>query len=352
MKKLLFLIISIFLCLALASCRDNKTQRNHLYNDATPITFKYAKLVKATKHDDHIHIDILNPWDSSSTLRSIYIKIPVTNAAVYSSTHVALLKELGVEENIGGIFDVEYLKDSQLKQKVLSGEIMNLGNSNVVNIERLIELQPDLLMPSPYENQGGYGRLEKLGIPILECADYMEVSPLSRAEWIRLYGIIFGVEDKADSIFHEIEQKYINLKELASASTKKVRLLTERPYSGTWHVPCGESSTGILYRDAGADYVFSHLPGNGSKPMNIEMVMESAIDADLWLIKSYGELTREQITKDYPSTKHIKAQLFVCNTKETPYFEETPFHPELLLENLISLFHPELNINPQKKYFQ
>lgn len=221
-----------------------------------------------------------------------------------------------------------------------------------MNIEQVIDLQPDLLMPSPYESQGGYGRLEQMGIPIMECADYMEVSPLARAEWIRVYGMLFGVEQLADSLFKKIEQRYYELKTLASTCKERPRLLTERPLSGTWHVPNGESTTGILYRDAGADYLFADIPGSGASALSIEMVLDRAMHADLWLIKSFGPLTKEQIIDDTPACKHIPARLLVCNTEEVPFFEETPFHPEYLLENLISVLHPELGVKAKHEYFR
>jgi iron complex transport system substrate-binding protein len=308
--------------------------------------------VCAVRSGDIVSIDIRNPWDTATLLRSIQVKVPVKRAAVYSATHAALLEELGVAGYIGGIFDTKYLKNSRLREDLANGDIRDLGTSNAVNIEQVMDLQPDLLMPSPYESQGGYGRLEQMGIPIMECADYMEVSPLARAEWIRVYGMLFGVEQRADSLFMEIEQRYNELKGLASTCKELPRLLTERPLSGTWHVPNGESTTGILYRDAGADYLFADIPGNGASAMSIEMVLDRVMDADLWLVKSFGSLTKEQIIDDTPVCKHIPARLLVCNTEEVPFFEETPFHPEYLLGNLISVLHPELGLKAEHEYFR
>ncbi|MBO5965207.1 MAG: ABC transporter substrate-binding protein [Bacteroidaceae bacterium] len=324
----------------------------HTTSEGEAVSFKYAKLVRAERLDGKVRIEIRNPWDTTTILRSICVKTPIENAAVYSATHAALLQELGVAEHIGGIFDVNYLSNKDLHERLSSGDIRNLGNSNAVNIEQVMDLRPDLLMPSPYESQGGYGRLEQMNIPIMECADYMEISPLARAEWIRVYGMLFGVEQRADSLFEEVEKKYHELKSLASKQSNKVRLLTERPYGGAWHVPCGESTTGLLYQDAGAEYVFAHLPGSGAQAVSIEKVLEQGMTANLWLIKSYGPLSRTQLEQDCPAAKLIPARLAVCDTKNIPYFEETPFHPEYLLENLIALLHPELGIVPKKVYFE
>lgn len=339
----------ILACMFLASCTDGRTGEA-LEGDT--LSLRHARYVRAVRQGDIVSIDIRNPWDTSATLRSIRVKVPVERAAVYTATHAALLAELGQAHRIGGMFDTQYLKHPQLKRAIAEGRIRDLGTSNAVNIEQVMDLQPDLLMPSPYESQGGYGRLEQMGIPIMECADYMEVSPLARAEWIRVYGILFGVEQRADSLFKEIEQRYNELKTLASTCKERPRLLTERPLSGTWHVPNGESTSGILYRDAGADYLFADIPGSGASAMSIEIVLDRAMHADLWLIKSFGTLTKEQIIDDTPACKHIPARLLVCNTEEVPFFEETPFHPEYLLANLISVLHPELEVETRHEYFK
>lgn len=351
-----FMITAIFfilLIITFSSCSQNSASNSiNDNNRGEKIEFRHAKLVKAVKYADTLRIDICNPWDTTKLLRSISVKTPIERAAVYSATHAALLVELGVADRIGGIFDIPYLKNEVLQSMIAEDRIRNLGSSNSVGIEDIMYLQPDILMPSPYENNGGYGRLEQMGIPIMECADYMEVSPLARAEWIKIYGSLFGVAAKADSLFNAIEAKYISLRDLTDRQEKKPRLLTERPFSGAWHVPCGESTTGQLYRDAGADYIFSDLHGTGARAISIEEVLNRASDADFWLIKSFGDVTKKDILKDMPLLRILPARLVVCNTDVVPFFEETPFHPEYLLENLIALFHPELGIVPEHEYFR
>lgn len=339
----------LLISLILVACSG---KHNSADNDGEVVTMRHARLVKVMKYADKARIDILNPWDTTKYLRSICVDIPVQRAAIYTATHASLVAELGVADRIGGVFDSKYITNPNIRNALATKTIRDLGASNVVNIEGVMDLNPDLFMPSPYENQAGYGRLEQLGIPIMECADYMEVSPLARAEWIRVYGILFGVEERADSLFNVVEKRYNDLKSLAGKARNKPRLLTERPVSGTWHVPCGGSTTGILYRDAGADYIFSDIKGSGARALSIEKVLDKAIDADLWLVKSFGVLTQQQLTADYPLLQHIPARLLVCNTEEVAFFEETPFHPEYLLENLIALFHPELDIKPQHVYFK
>ena len=128
--------------------------------------------------------------------------------------------------------------------------------------------------------------MEKLKIPIIECADYMETSALGSAEWIRFYGLLFGREALADSIFAEVEKNYNEWKALATAQPVKPRLMCEVKSGSAWYVSGGRSTTGKLYADAGADYAFASYPNAGGIPLSFETVFDKAQDADIWLIKN------------------------------------------------------------------
>ena len=296
-----------------------------------------------------------NPWDTTKTLAKYILtdglNVPLKNAGIFSSVHLALLHELKADSAVGGICDLEFCNLSDFKKAVADGRIVNLGNSVQPSLEQIINLNPDALLPSPFENSGGLGRVEKLGIPIIWCADYMENTPLGRAEWMRFYGRLFGRAKEADSIFECIESRDQELCAKASKAKTKPRLLPEMPWSGQWTLPGSGSSSTKLYADAGANYLFANLKGNGGIPLSTEKVVDKAVDADIWLIKHHGSLNREQMNADTPLFASIKAPIWWCDTSITPLYEETPFHPERLLENLIAILHPELGVQPQFKYF-
>jgi iron complex transport system substrate-binding protein len=180
----------------------------------------------------------------------------------------------------------------------------------------------------------------------------MERSALARAEWVRFYGRLFGRAAEADSLFRRVEHDYLALASLAKAAQTRPRMICEVPHSGYWFLPAGQSTMGQLYKDAGADYLFADLQGAGSISLGIERVLERAVTADVWLIKNHGALSRQQLTTDYPALRRIPAHIFFCNLATSNYYEETPFHPELLLENLIALLHPELGIKARREYFR
>ena len=346
MKKLLPLFLSL---IVLVACVGNKTNKSSATGDT--LQFRYAKNLTVVTYGDRMEATIRNPWDSTCVLGMYELKEPLKNIAVFGSVHVALFHELGADDVVGGVCDLEYINQPEIKQGVAEGRIANLGNSMQPNLEKIVNLNPDALMPSPFENSGGLGRVERLGIPIIWCADYMENTPLGRAEWIRFYGRLVGKAKEADSIFSEVEKHYQELCAKAQNAKNKPKLLPEMPWSGQWTLPGSGSSSTKLYQDAGADYLFAHLKGNGGVPLSTEKVVDKGVEADIW-IKHHGNLDRKQMVSDTPLLASIKAPIWWCDTSTTLLYEETPFHPERLLENLISILHPELEIKAEYTYFK
>jgi iron complex transport system substrate-binding protein len=171
----------------------------------------------------------------------------------------------------------------------------------------------------------------------------METSPLGRAEWMRFFGILFGKEDAAEEIFSQVEKEYLMLAEKSGKLSVRPTLLVDNVQSGAWYVPCGQSTMGVLFRDAGANYVFSYLDGSGSQTLSPETVLQHGRNADLWIIK-YGapqDISYESLAADFALYRELKAwkerNVFGCNVSKTPFFEETPFHPERLLRDITSI---------------
>ena len=373
MPKNLRIIWFLLLSFLLFCCGKNKTE--HLSEVGDTLLLRHAKNLTIVTFPERIDVTMRNPWDTTAILAKYslvtkqhqtteknlpsyksrerkIIFTPLERAAVFSSVHCALLHELGADTAVGGICDIEFLNLANYREAVKDGRITNLGNSMQPNLERLLNLNPDALLPSPFENSGGLGRAEKLGFPIIWCADYMENTPLGRAEWIRFYGRLFGKAEIADSIFFVVESRYKELCSLTKNIQTKPKLLPEMPWSGQWTLPSSGSYSAKLYQDAGAKYIFADLTGNGSIPLSTEKVLDRGMKADIWLIKHHGTLNRHQINTDTPLLSSIKAPIWWCNTAEMPIFEETPFHPELLLESLIAIIHPNLGIKAQREYFK
>ncbi len=339
------------------------------------LKLSYASLLQCERGEGFTRWSIVNPWDSTSVLRQYVlvpsdstlpahlpegtlIRTPLRRAGVATSVHCGMLDELGCGGAIAGVCESQFIDLPVVTRGLADGSIADFGNGMNPDIERIMATQPDVLLLTPFEHSGGYGRVERLGIPIVECAEYMETSPLGRAEWLRFYATLFGADDRADSIFHQVETAYQSLVATAAGATSHPRLLTEMLYGTQWFVPAGGSTMGLMFSDAAADYIFAELEGSGSAGLSFEAVLNTAQDADVWLIKVNQQqpYSYRQMQADYAPYAHFRAfanrNIYVCDLAHNHYYEQTPFHPERLLRDLICILHPELMQGQQPVYYK
>jgi len=326
---------------------------------------KLASHITVHETPHSYHVRIANPWKKGNLLHTYTftdslptdykfsradntVHVPLKRVVVMTNSLAHLMVELGVEDCIAGVCEPEYISDTLIRARLDDGTIADCGNSMYPTVEKIMELHPDAIMVSPFE-QTGYGQLEKLGIPLLECADYMETSPLSRAEWIRFYGRLFGASACADSLYDKVSLDYNRLKESASKTVSRPKVMLDTRSGSAWYVAGGGSTIGRMIADAGAEYIFSDNENSGSVPLSFETVFEKAQDADVWLLKNSSSVPLtysllESDFKSYSSFKPFKERnIWVCNVNEVPYFELSSFHPEILLRDFISIFHPEMS---------
>ena len=408
MKKLYILLCGATAALLMAACQGGKTAAADAEAGDT-LEMKYAKLLTIVKHGDgeeasdeaegvdyqYAEAIIANPWKAGTILHRYIlipkgkegdktvamlakrrstgarcttdtVRTPVERSAVFIAPHCQLMYELGCQQAIRGVCDLDYINIPDVKKRAaLSGStsaqnpIVDCGSSMAPDIERIIALKPDAILLSPFENSGGYGKLDKLHIPIIEAADYMESSPLGRAEWMKFYGMLFGNEEgksngisgscesKADSLFAKIEKEYLKLKAEAGKLPKGLSILTERKTGNVWYVPGGQSTIGILLKDANARYIFEDDQHSGSLAMSPEQILAKGKQVDVWAFKYFGgaPLSQAQLLQEYDGYKALAAfsrgNIYQVDTSTVPYFELTSFHPELLLREFIILAHGE-----------
>lgn len=408
MKKQYILLCGATVALLMAACQGGKTAAADAEAGDT-LEMKYAKLLTIVKHGDggetsdaaegidyqYAEAIVANPWKAGTMLHRYIlipkgeegdktvtmlakrrstgarcttdtVRTPVERSAVFIAPHCQLMYELGCQQAIRGVCDLDYINIPDVKKRAaLSGNtsaqnpIVNCGSSMAPDIERIIALKPEAILLSPFENSGGYGKLDKLHIPIIEAADYMESSPLGRAEWMKFYGMLFGNEEgksngisgscepKADSLFAKIEKKYLSLKAQAAGYTKGLSILTERKTGNVWYVPGGQSTIGILLKDANARYIFEDDQHSGSLAMSPEQILAKGKQVDVWAFKFFGgaPLSQAQLLQEYDGYKALAAfnrgNIYQVDTSTVPYFELTSFHPELLLREFIILAHGE-----------
>lgn len=359
--------------LLLSACGGkSSTASGSAQGDTIPL--HYSSNLSLIDYEDCIVAQLRNPWDTAKILHTYVlvdkkqplpqelpqgtlVRTPLSKAVIYSSVHCSLLKDFGALNSIGGVCDLKYIKLPEIEEGCRKGTIADIGDGMNPNIEKIIDLHPDAILLSPFENSGGYGRVEKLNVPIIECADYMETSSLGRAEWMRFYGLLFGKKTEADAMFAAVERNYKDLQELVKPISFAPSVMCDLKTSSTWYTPGGNSTIAKLYSDAGANYIFREDTHSGSLPYPFEVIFEKGQQTDFWLIrynqpvdKTYGELEKE--FAPYAGFRAFKERnIYGCNTNRVPFYEETPFHPDWLLKDLIKIFHPSLLEGYELRYY-
>lgn len=371
------LCASALALLSILSCGGKRTGSAAQGGDT--VRMEYAKHITIVKHDGYATAELSNPWrtdavlhryvlverkDSArmaskvSALDGTVVYTPVKRAVLFSAPHCYLMGELGAADAVSGVCDLNYINLPNLHKAVAAGRIADCGNGMSPSVEHIVSVSSDALFVTPFEGVN-YGQLANIGVPLVECADYMETSALGRAEWMKFYGMLVGRENEADSLFNVVKRNYSDYRQKAMKSASRPRVITERVVSGVWYCPGGESSMGQLLRDAGVDYVFADDKHSGSLTFSPEKVIEKAANADWWLFvnSSAGHLDRNGLLTEYAGYKLIKAfrqgNVLECVPGfSNPYFEQISFRPDFLLADFISWFHPELRILPSQHYYK
>jgi len=355
-----------------SSSTDNNNESTGIYDMSGDIVH-YALGYTVTPCDGYTSVEVKSPWHDGQLLQryllvprgnalpdamptGTVIRVPLRNIVVYAAVHANALNDLGIIDDVVGVCESRYIKVPTVVDRIKKGQIHDLGNSTSPNIEKMIAIGTEAVIISPFD-QSDYGMLEKTGIPIIECADYMEADPLGRAEWMKFLGLLCGKVALADSLFHETESNYLHMKTLTENVAYRPKLMTEKRYGSSWYVSGGESYMASIFEDAGADYIFRYLPGAGGTSLSFETMLDKAIHADIWIINYNGNeaMTYPALRSEYPSYDQFdpfrNRRIYGCNAETSLYFEEVPMHPDYLLAELIAIFHPTLLPEHSFRYF-
>lgn len=382
--KIKNIIFGALVVLLVVACQGGKTASDE---GGDTLQMKYAELLTIVKHNDGAYTEAIieNPWKKGTTLHKYIlvpkgnegdetvarlkddirenatlqmgshcdiVRTPLESNVVFTAPHCQLMYELGCKNAITGVCDKDYINIPDIKERV------DCGSSMQPDIERIIALKPEGLFISPFENSGGYGKLDKLHIPIIETADYMETSPLGRAEWMKFYGLLFKSEERSDSLFSSIEKEYLALKAEAAKLPQGLSILTERKMGSVWYVPGGKSTMGILLKDANAKYIFADDTHSGSLAYGPERILSKGTQIDVWAFKYFGgkALSKSDLLAEYEGYKALKTfnqnSIYQVDTSTQPYFELTSFHPEILLREFIILAHPKATQFGKLRFYQ
>ena len=359
MKKCFNPILILSLVLLLSSCF--RSGKSGVTVDAQDSVITSAKLLSMQRTADYTVVTVADPWKGGVLHQYVLVpaeaqlptdlpegtivRTPVKNALVYSSVHTSLLNELGAIGTVKGVVDSQYFNDSIIAGGLKAGTIADCGNSMNPTVEKVIDMQPDAILLSPYQD-ASYGQIAKMDIPIIECADYLEYDPLGRAEWVKFYGELVGKRAEADSLYNAVVAAYSAVKEMAAGAKTHPTVVTEMVINGIWNVPGGQSYMARILADAGGKYLWADDENTGSLALDFNQVLAVAHDADYWFIKWTNINSLKDLQGAYDLNKEMAAfqnkRVYVCDTDKTRFFDRIPFHPEVLLREFAAIMHPEL----------
>ncbi len=355
-KYVFFIKISLFLFLC--SCKFDKKQNTDFQFVKKPL--KYAKGFEIYKNKTQTKIVIKQAYQNDSKGLSYVINKVYKRIIPFSTTHIAMLELLNSQQNIVAFPNPKYISSVKTRKLIDANVIKDVGNPINLNTELILELKPDMIIG--FGVNGGNKALDLLnknGIPVIYNSDWLENTPLGRAEWIKFFGVLVGKERQADSIFNRIEIRYNRAKLIAQKAKNKPSILAgNNTNSGGWLLPAGESYIGQLFKDANTNYLWSNTKGNGSINTSFELVLDKAQNADFWITTSFYEFKNQLVNQNKLIDKFDffkKNAIYLANKKGVTggllFYESAIVFPDLLLKDIIKITHPELLKNYNLNFF-
>ena len=365
------------LLLILNSC--NKEIVNKKVESTNKTTIKYAKgfdivekngnkkliIKSAYKGFNEIYEYTVYKKSLSKNLNNLdkkIIQVPVKEIIVTSTTHIPMVELLEEEKSIVGFPFSKYVSSEKTRQLIDLGKIKEIGKENDLNTEILLDLQPELIVGySVSSADKSLSTIQKSGINVIYNGDWLEETPLGRAEWIKFFGVLFDKEQLADSIFNVIENNYLEAKKIALKSTKQQTVLSGAIMSkDIWNLPAGDSFVAQFLEDANVNYLWKNTKGKGSLSLSFESVFEKGINADYWIAPGYFSSKKQMLSSNklyekfttFKEDKIYSPSIKKGKTGGIIYYELAPTRPDLVLKDIIKITNPELLPNYKFTFFE
>lgn len=370
----------IIIALLLISCGEKPKKAPLENSEGKTLDLKYATGFSVVDYDTYKVISVSQPWpgadrtykyvlfseQESANRFSLDAADAVLNGrieriVVTSTTHIPHLELLGEEKTLVGFPGTDYISSKKTRALIDKGLIRELGKNESINTEVLLELDPDIVVGFGVEGVNKtFETIKKAGIPILYNGDWVEDSPLAKAEWIKFFGTLFNKESEADSIFNKIEKDYNKAKVIAENAEQRPTVLSGAMHKDIWYLPNGSSPEAQLMKDANLNYPWRETSGNGSLALSFEIVYDKAKDADIWLSPSYYTSLEQlkaanELYTNFKPFKENNIFSFSSTTGETGgvlYYEMGTARPDLVLKDIIKICHPELLPEYQPLFFK
>ncbi|GAA3584026.1 ABC transporter substrate-binding protein [Snuella lapsa] len=375
-----FITLLISILIIVTGCKKNEKTITTPDQQIKFVTksIKYAKGFSIKYFDTHKEITVTSAWPKSKQTfkyllvekdheipfhdnKAVVIKTPVSKVVVMSTTNIPTLEYLDVDKCLVGFPNTEYISSKSTRKRIDSGEVKDLNNDLDINMELLLDLAPELVIGfSVNGNDKTLNQIEKFNIPVVFDGAWTEEHPLGRAEWIKFIAAFFNKEEKADSIFGEIETSYLNAKKMALNVEKKPTVLSGSMFKDVWNIPGGNSFIAKYFRDANTNYLWHDNNNTGSLQLNFENVLQKAQQAELWIGAGNFNNKAQMISssKGYSFFDAFKNNTIYTYTNKVGtkggllYYELGSLRPDIILKDIIAIAHPDLLKNHELYFFK
>ncbi|HET6559384.1 MAG TPA: ABC transporter substrate-binding protein [Prolixibacteraceae bacterium] len=368
--SLLFCTIIIGLC----SC-GSKPQENKRV-----VSNRYAHGFEMIRTGEITRVDVFNPWENARNFTYTYylvprtvevpdslagkqvIRTPVKRVVVLSTTHIGFIAKLGFESSIIGVSGKDFVTNAVVRKGIEEGRVKDVGYDQNLNYELLLQMKPDLVMAYGIGSDvaAHLSKMKELNIPVVINAEYLEETPLGRAEWLLFTGSFYHADEHAQRVFNKIVMQYDSLKQIVAQTAQKPLVLTGLPYKDNWWVPGGQSYMANMIADAGGDYLWKDNPSRESFVVSLENAIVKATRAELWI--NTGQTGSIEDILDTDERFRIipclqKKMVYNDNRQMNPtggnvVWETGPANPQDMLSDLIHIFHPEVRQDTLFHYYQ
>lgn len=330
---------------------------------AERITPLYAQGFKVTYTDNGCLLEIQDPQREESRIFKymlvdrgaeveapdgyVKLEVPVKSVICMTSLQLSSFIKLDELDKVVGVTSTRHLFNEEINRRLKEGLTHKIGIEGNFDNEVIMGLNPNVILISPFK-RGGYDAIKDVGIPLIPHLGYKEMTPLGQAEWIKFVGLIIGETEKANRLFSEIESRYNELKKLTETVKDRPVVFSGELRGGNWYAVGGKSFLAQLFKDAGADYFLKDDEHSGGVTLDFETVYSQASKAKYWrIVNSYNGTFSYDALKD-EDARYVDFDAFknkgvvYCNMREVPFYESMPTRPEVVLSDLIKIFHPQL----------
>ena len=373
MKSIYVTLLLLFSFLVIG-CTKDKKQNAELTKTSSSV--KYAKGFDIITSDNYKKLIITSPYQNSKKTFEYFITtkknkdaplinelvVPVREIVVASTTHIPMIELLEEEHTIVGFPFSNYISSKKTRKRIDDGLITEIGKETSLNTEIILNLDPDLVVGYSITNlDKSLTVIQKSGVNVIYNGDWLEETPLGRAEWIKFFGVLFNKEKEANRIFNEIETNYLEAKKIAKKIENNPTILSGAIMNkGIWNLPAGGSFVAQFLKDANLNYIWSHTKGKGSLSLSIESVFDKAADADFWIAPGYfyskeQMIAYHKIYKEFNAFKKdeiYSAALKKGKTGGIIYYELAPTRPDLVLKDIIKIIDRNLLPDYKMTFFE